>query len=261
MATFLPKVEAASGHLTEIFISAQGEGPYVGVRQLFLRFLGCNLDCFYCDTPETKRKMPVCRVEKEPGTWEFDILPNPIERDRLLQIVDNFLTAEGAGPLHSIAITGGEPLLQHRFLRHLLPELKRRGHQIYLETSGEQWRALAQVVKWVDIVAMDMKLPSSSGEREMWEDHRRFLAECSGKRVFVKAVVAAATSEAEIIQCANIIAEIAPNTPLILQPVTPFDRITEPAAPALLFDLQSAALGVIADVRIIPQCHKMFGAM
>ncbi|HML25965.1 MAG TPA: 7-carboxy-7-deazaguanine synthase QueE, partial [Methanomethylovorans sp.] len=28
--------------ITEIFCSVQGEGPYVGNRQLFLRFAGCN---------------------------------------------------------------------------------------------------------------------------------------------------------------------------------------------------------------------------
>ena len=36
--------------IKEIFESIQGEGPFVGVNQLFLRFCGCNLNCNYCDT-------------------------------------------------------------------------------------------------------------------------------------------------------------------------------------------------------------------
>ena len=69
MATLIPTVTETRAHLVEIFASVQGEGPWVGERQLFVRFLGCNLDCVYCDAPETKTKQSHCRVEIEPGTW------------------------------------------------------------------------------------------------------------------------------------------------------------------------------------------------
>ena len=36
--------------IKEIFESIQGEGPYVGYKQLFVRFCNCNLKCNYCDT-------------------------------------------------------------------------------------------------------------------------------------------------------------------------------------------------------------------
>ena len=36
--------------IKEIFESIQGEGPYIGVNQLFIRFSDCNLHCKYCDT-------------------------------------------------------------------------------------------------------------------------------------------------------------------------------------------------------------------
>ena len=41
------------GHLLEVFSSYQGEGPYAGVRQVFVRLSGCHLRCVYCDTPES----------------------------------------------------------------------------------------------------------------------------------------------------------------------------------------------------------------
>lgn len=39
----------------EVFSSIQGEGKLIGRRQIFIRFAGCNLDCVYCDTPESKK--------------------------------------------------------------------------------------------------------------------------------------------------------------------------------------------------------------
>ena len=37
--------------IKEIFESIQGEGLYIGSKQLFIRFCACNLKCKYCDTP------------------------------------------------------------------------------------------------------------------------------------------------------------------------------------------------------------------
>ena len=41
--------------IIEVFSSIQGEGLLIGRRQIFVRFAGCNLNCNYCDTPESRK--------------------------------------------------------------------------------------------------------------------------------------------------------------------------------------------------------------
>ena len=39
-----------NSNIKEIFTSIQGEGLYIGQKQIFVRFSRCNLSCAYCDT-------------------------------------------------------------------------------------------------------------------------------------------------------------------------------------------------------------------
>ena len=81
--------------IKEIFESIQGEGPYIGVNQLFIRFSSCNLHCEYCDTD-----------------FKTDLKEYNIE-DLLCEInkYEN---------IHSVSLTGGEPLIESDFLYELL---------------------------------------------------------------------------------------------------------------------------------------------
>lgn len=260
MGILLPVSSDQKAHVVEVFCSVQGEGPWLGVRQVFVRLLGCNLDCAYCDSPHTKVRQTHCRIEDDPASGRFRTRPNPVSREELLDDVLRFGPPAG---FHSVAVTGGEPLLQHRFLKRFLPDLRAAGHSIYLETSGELWKALEQVAQWVDYCAMDIKLPSSSGERALWAEHRNFLTVCRGAGIqtFAKAVVGANTPDDEIEEAAGVIADVWPDTLLVLQPVTPFGSVTQAPGAAQMLRQQMVARRILPNVRVIAQMHKVLGAL
>ena len=236
--------------LVELFSSIQGEGPYVGYRQAFLRFHGCNLDCAYCDTVQPSPP-PVCRVESEPGTGVFRELPNPVSLAVVVEILTEWRT-HCAGLHHSFSITGGEPLLYRDLLVEWLPVL-RSLCPLYLETNGTLPEHLAAVIDHLDFISMDIKLPSASGCAPLWKTHRKFLEVAVQREVFVKVIVGPDTSTEEIDAACLIIRDVDPSIPLILQPVT---RSGGSAVPAwLLLKFQEQAARSLGDVRVIPQTH------
>lgn len=237
--------------LIEVFTSFQGEGPYVGYPQLFIRFAGCNLRCRYCDTPVTAGES--ARIEVTAGRGDFRLLPNPVSAQRLLPFV------RGAPRwLHSWSLTGGEPLLYPAFLRELLSAARSASIKIYLETNGTLHEALTEVIDLVDIIAMDIKLPSSSGLPPLWTRHREFLAVAKQKQVFVKVVIGKETEEDEIEIAASLVASVAAGTPFILQPVSGPAGV-EVISTEHLFKLYRRACGYLGNVRVIPQVHKAAG--
>ncbi len=243
--------------LSEVFVSIQGEGPWIGERHIFVRFQGCDMRCRYCDTPaaitepEGDGVREFCRVQTAPRMPAvYERVPNPVSAAQLTELCARLSIP---GPSRStISLTGGEPLLQHAFLTQWLPALK-RDYRVYLETNGIHYDAMDSLGTMVDIVSMDFKLPSATGLRPYWEEHERFLAAATHTLLFVKAVVTRDTQMADILFSARLIAKRDTSIPLVLQPAG------GPLAPdaKTLIDFQDAALGIIRDVRVIPQAHKM----
>jgi 7-carboxy-7-deazaguanine synthase len=256
----------ARAWLTEIFSSVQGEGPHVGIRQIFVRFYGCHRRCAYCDSAETVTawqppgyRPAAFRVETTPGRRDFRDAANPVTPDALITLLRAF--DRPAGLHHSVAFTGGEPLLHAEFLRALLPRVEHLGLRSYLETAGDLYPQLETLFPWLDIAAMDIKLPSVTGNEPAWGSHRAFLERCveNDVEVFAKVVVSGDTDPAEIEQAAQILADVAPETILVIQPVTPCRDVTNPPSAAQLLDWQAAARRIVPHVRVIPQCHPRMG--
>lgn len=244
-------------YISEIFSSIQGEGYLAGRRQLFIRLAECNLDCSYCDTDHARQD--TCRVETSPGSALFHRVPQPLLLQKVIDIVEQWCQLL-PGAHHSISVTGGEPLLYAVSLGEWFPEL--RGLlPIHLETNGTMHIALEQVIRHVDYVSMDMKLPSTSGCTEhLWELHRDFLRVSVGRNVSVKIVIGNETGVDEILQVCDIVTDVDPATPLFLQPLTAADGAIGISV-AHLLRLQEAASARLPDVRVIPQMHRMLGAL
>lgn len=236
-------------NIIEIFSSIQGEGKYVGCRQVFLRLEGCNLNCTYCDTDSKAGTHPNCVVEEGAGTYHLVPYPNPISPERAAELVA--LAAAGV-PHQALSITGGEPLLHVPFIKKLAAHIDL---PIFLETNGTLDKALTDCIDCISHISMDLKLPDVLSA-PVWDAHVRFLKVARAVDVYVKVVVAAETRAEYVERAARMVAEIAPATLFVLQPVTPYGGCTAPT-PTRLLELQRLTLCYLPDVRIIPQTHRM----
>ncbi|MDD5155075.1 MAG: 7-carboxy-7-deazaguanine synthase QueE [Candidatus Omnitrophica bacterium] len=219
------------GKIAEIFESIQGEGIYLGKKQVFVRFYGCNLACKFCDTkPETFTEYSPRELFDKIADFPYDY--------------------------HSIAFTGGEPLLQKAFLKEVLQLTKKAGLLNYLETNGALPKELEEVIDLVDIIAMDLKLPSSTQIGELWDKHRRFLKIALRKEIFLKAVICHSTEEEDIEKLLDVIKKSKRRLALVLQPNS-YEHDTKLQQKMERFRQMCIDADVVAW--IIPQVHKIRG--
>ncbi len=187
--------------ISEIFSSIQGEGIYRGCPQIFVRFWGCNLRCSFCDTKlNSYQSLSLNQVVKRVKKYE---------------------------PVKFISLTGGEPLLQEKFLKEFLPRLKKQGMKVYLETNGTLPENLKPVIEYIDIVSMDFKLPSSTKRESYWKEHRQFLDIALTKEVLVKAVISKDTKIVDITKSVEILNSKSKDINFILQPEYPYEEELE----------------------------------
>ena len=244
--------------LSEVFCSFQGEGLYLGERQIFVRFAGCNLNCQYCDTPQALVLGKEFKYESEPGQKHLKSINNPVTIPQLIELIRGFAKPKGVN--QALSLTGGEPLLQVDFIKNFIPIFKKElTLPIYLETNGVLPDHLSEVIELVDIIAFDIKLPSASGLSPYWKEHKKALEVAYLKEVFVKIVFTSESKAKEIDDAASLIAEIDARIPLVLQPVTPHAVIKHRPSLEQLFSFHAIARRKLEKVRIIPQMHRQLG--
>ncbi len=121
--------------IVETFHSIQGEGSWMGANAFFIRLAGCDVGCPWCDTKIS---------------WN-------VKRHPEIAIADLVIEAVNAKPA-IVVITGGEPLMHD--LTELTSQLKVRGLQIHLETSGSH--PFSGEFDWVTFSPKQFKHPHDS---------------------------------------------------------------------------------------------------
>jgi 7-carboxy-7-deazaguanine synthase len=119
--------------IAEIYHSIQGEGLLTGTPSIFIRTSGCNLRCWFCDTPFT--------------SWQPE--GETVSIDEILQQVQKW-------DCRHIVLTGGEPLLWKETVP-LCEELKRLGKHITIETAGTIFQPAT-----CDLISISPKMANST---------------------------------------------------------------------------------------------------
>lgn len=106
--------------VSEVFgPTLQGEGPNAGRPAAFLRLGGCNLQCTWCDTP-----------------WTWDASRYDLRVELADRTTDDLAAQLLAMGVDRLVVTGGEPLLQQRWLTDLLTEVAHAMPHVEVETNG-----------------------------------------------------------------------------------------------------------------------------
>ncbi len=113
------------------------DGP--GIRMVVF-FQGCNLRCLYCHNPDT-------------WTENKGSFISPYEIVRKAKKYKPYFKFSGGG----ITFSGGEPLLQPKFLLECLKKCKEEGIHTVLDTSGVGSGNYDEILRYTDLVILDIK--------------------------------------------------------------------------------------------------------
>ena len=224
--------------IIEIFSSFQGEGLLIGERQIFVRFAGCNLNCNYCDTNDSK--------SEKSGT-----LMTP---DEVTEEINKLITPD----CKTISFTGGEPSLYPDFISEVS---KKFNLNIMLETNGTLPDNIDLIEK-LDVVSLDIKLPEhfdGDFDDEIFLNEIKSLNLLIEKsiNVYCKVVILPSTkikSFKEVVEKLSQNISNKSNLKIIIQPSSPLGEWKD--INFKLFEF-SEVVGQYFEVSTIPQIHKI----
>jgi len=180
------------------------DGP--GIRTTVF-FKGCPLSCAWCHNPESISADPLdvfhpslcikCgRCSEGCFSGARETIGRWISASELLAEIEKdipFYLESGGG----VTFSGGEPLLQHAFLREILSLCAGRGISTVVDTSGyASWNNFESILEFPDLILFDVKHVDPVKHLEYTEvDNRLILSNLSklissGCNVIVRVLVA-----------------------------------------------------------------------
>ena len=150
------------------------DGP--GIRTVVF-FTGCKLRCKYCHNPE------MWNIQ-EPNYTPQQLV------DRIIRNKPYFEKSNGG-----VTFSGGEPLLQSKFLIQVCKLLKKENIHIALDTAGVGNGNYDEILSYIDLVLLDIKHVTKEGYKELtgidFEESQKFIESLnkSGKPVIIRQVI------------------------------------------------------------------------
>ncbi len=162
-------MKSIKGIIFDIKKYALHDGP--GIRSTVF-FKGCPLKCWWCHNPEgiNPKPEPILRniINFNSLSSKYNIIGREVSVDNVIdEIRKDWIFYEQSNG--GVTISGGEPLMQPKFLRSLLQKC----HQVLdsattLDTSGyASWKTLESILKYVDLFLYDIKIIDNN-------EHKRF---------------------------------------------------------------------------------------
>lgn len=170
------------GKITDIETMGSADGP--GVR-LVVFMAGCRLRCLYCHNPET---------------WTTEG-SREISAEEILAKYKKYLNYYGK--TGGITFSGGEPLLQSKFLLETIKLLKKENIHITLDTAGVA-EDYAEILDLVDLVMLDIKAVEADEYEKITgrkiDDFKKFLNCCieKNKKLWLRQVIVPGINDDEI---------------------------------------------------------------
>ena len=161
------------GSIGKIESSGFVDGP--GIRTVVF-FNGCKLRCKYCHNPDN---------------WCLGDLNYTVD-----EVIEKVLHNKPYfGKNGGVTLSGGEPLVQDKFLIALCQKLKENNIHIALDTAGVGNGNYEEILKYIDLVILDIKDTNGEAYQELTgyeiDESLKFIDTCNklNKKMWIRQVI------------------------------------------------------------------------